>query len=70
MMLNVATQGEKLKRLRRGRALTQAALSESAGVSSRTVLLLEADRTEARPSTLKKLADALNVDPMELVGDE
>jgi hypothetical protein len=34
------------------------------------VLLLEADRTEARPSTLKKLADALNVDPMELVGDE
>jgi transcriptional regulator with XRE-family HTH domain len=65
----VATQGEKLRKFRRGRTLTQRQLAERAGVAERTVVLLESDKSEARPATLRKLADALEVDPMELIGE-
>lgn len=69
-MLEMATQGEKLRRWRRARTMTQRQLAERAGLTQRTILLLEHDRSEARPATLRKLADALDIDPIELLEDE
>jgi transcriptional regulator with XRE-family HTH domain len=61
--------GERLKRQRTRRALTQAELAERAGVTTATVARIERDEIEPRMTTLRKLADALNVDPAELVED-
>jgi transcriptional regulator with XRE-family HTH domain len=59
--------GEKLKDLRIRRALTQEELAATAGIGKNTVNRLERDLTEPRPPTLRKLAQALEVDPAELV---
>ena len=62
--------GERLKDLRIRRALTQEELAEAAGIGKNTVNRLERDLTEPRPPTLRKLAQALEVDPAELVAGE
>ena len=59
--------GEKLKKQRTMRALTQAQLAERAGVTTATVARIERDEIEPRMTTLRKLADGLEVDPAELV---
>jgi transcriptional regulator with XRE-family HTH domain len=51
-----------LRRMRRIRGLTQADLAERAGVSTPTVSELEMAKRPARPSTLRKFADALGVE--------
>ena len=61
--------GERLKRQRTLRALTQAKLAERAGVTTATVARIERDEIEPRMTTLGKLAQALEVDPAELVGE-
>lgn len=61
--------GQKLKNLRIARALTQEELAQKAGIGKNTVNRMEGDLTEPRPSTLRKLAGALDVDPSELVKD-
>ena len=61
--------GEKLKRQRTRRALTQAELAERASVTTATVARIERDEIEPRMTTLRKLARALEVDPAELVED-
>ena len=42
-------------------ALTQAELAERAGLTTAAVARVERDEAEPRPSTLRKLAKALNV---------
>jgi len=60
--------GEKLKEVRDRRLLSQRELAEKAGLSPTTVLKLEDDRVkEPHPRTVRKLAQALEVDPAELV---
>ena len=59
--------GQRLKRLRTLRALTQAELADRAGVTTATVARIERDEIEPRMTTLRKLAAALEVDPAELV---
>ncbi len=59
--------GDKLKELRIERALTQEELGKKAGIGKNTVNRLEQDKTDPRPSTLRKLADALSVEPRELL---
>ena len=59
--------GERLKRQRTRRALTQAELADRAGVTTATVARIERDEIEPRMTTLRKLARALEVDPAELV---
>ena len=70
MEVNVA----KLKELRQRRVLTLRELEEESGVSYNTIWRLENGHTEARPSTIRKLAAALRVEPEELIvveaGDE
>jgi transcriptional regulator with XRE-family HTH domain len=50
--------------------LTQRELAEKAGLSERAITELEANRREPRPSTLRKLVAALNVEPEDLIGEE
>ncbi len=59
--------GQRLKRQRTLRALTQAELADRAGVTTATVARIERDEIEPRMTTLRKLAAALEVDPAELV---
>jgi len=59
--------GERLKKQRTRRALTQAQLAKRAGVTTATVARIERDEIEPRMTTLGKLAQALEVDPAELV---
>jgi transcriptional regulator with XRE-family HTH domain len=59
--------GEKLKRLRTLNPLTQAELADRAGLTTAAVARIERDEVEPRPSTLRKLAEALDVQPRELI---
>ncbi len=61
--------GERLKKQRTLRALTQAQLAERAGVTTATVARIERDEIEPRMTTLRKLAQGLEVDPARLVGE-
>jgi transcriptional regulator with XRE-family HTH domain len=57
----------KLRELRQRRVLTLRELEEVSGVSYNTIWRLENGFTEARPSTIRRLAAALGVEPEELV---
>ena len=60
--------GEKLRKVRDERLLSQRELAEKAGLSPTTILKLEASRVdEPHPRTVRKLADALGVEPKELI---
>jgi transcriptional regulator with XRE-family HTH domain len=59
--------GEKLRMLREKRFLSHRDLAKRAGVSPTTILNLEAGRVEAQRRTVRKLAEALGVDPTDLV---
>jgi sortase A len=63
----VSIEGEKLKELRLKRAMSQRELADVAGMSHQAIVGLETDRREPRPSTLGKLAEALGVEPSELL---
>ncbi len=59
--------GDNLKELRTLSALTQEELAVRAGMSTAAVARIERNEAEPRPSTLRKLAAALGVEPRELV---
>jgi transcriptional regulator with XRE-family HTH domain len=67
MQAAVVYVGEKLKWLRTLNALTQVELAERAGLTTAAVARIERDEAEPRPSTLRKLAEALNVQPRDLI---
>jgi transcriptional regulator with XRE-family HTH domain len=58
---------ERLRRLRRERALSQRALAREASVGLDTVNKVETGVRDALPTTLRKLANALGVEPHELM---
>ena len=58
-----------LKQTRLRQLLSQERLARAAGVSEVTIIQIEKGKP-ARLSTIRKLADALNVDPVELLGEE
>ncbi len=67
MEVNVA----RLRELRRQRVLSMRELEERSGVSYNTIYRLENGITGAQPRTIRRLAEALEVDASELVkGDE
>ena len=61
---------DKLKTLRRLRALSQEELAEESGVGRATISRIERGETGAHGRTLRKLANALGVGVEELVGIE
>jgi transcriptional regulator with XRE-family HTH domain len=56
----------QLKELRLDRAYSAQDLANRAGVNYRTILRLEHGESEAQPRTVRKLAEALGVEPREL----
>jgi len=59
--------GNKVRQLRDARALTQEELAEKANITVAALSRIERNNAEPRPSTRRKLAEALGVDPAELV---
>jgi transcriptional regulator with XRE-family HTH domain len=58
---------DRLKNLRRLRAMSQEELSEESGVGRATISRIERGETGAHGRTLRRLAAALGVDVAELV---
>ena len=58
---------QRLRTLRQQRVLTLRELEERSGVAYNTIWHLENGKRGAQPRTIRKLADALGVDPGELV---
>jgi transcriptional regulator with XRE-family HTH domain len=67
----VYLDGERLRRLRLERGLSQRELADKAGMSQSTIVLLERRRRSERfhPSTVRKLSGALGVNASELLED-
>jgi transcriptional regulator with XRE-family HTH domain len=59
----------RLRELRERASFSQMELSERSGVSRATIANLELGKRGAQPKTRRKLAEALGVEPWELVGD-
>ena len=60
-----------MRRIRRERALSQRDLSSMTGIAFDTISRLETGKQRAQPRTIRKLADALGVEPKELMkGDD
>lgn len=63
--------GVRLRQLREERALSLRELGERSGVAFDTINKLENARREAQPRTIRRLAEALRVEPKELMkGDQ
>jgi transcriptional regulator with XRE-family HTH domain len=58
---------ERLKERRRERVLSLRELEQRSGVSYNTIWRIEDGRQGAHPRTVRKLADALGVQPSELI---
>ena len=58
---------ERLKELRREQVLSLRELEEKSGVSYNTIWRLEDGRQGAHPRTIRKLAEALDAKPAELL---
>ncbi len=67
---SIRVNGERLRRLRVEQALTLRALGELSGVAFDTINKLELGRRPAHASTIRKLAQALGVEPKELMKRE
>jgi transcriptional regulator with XRE-family HTH domain len=68
-MSEAAYIGRNLKAARVRRLLTQEELAEKAGVSPSTIVNIERDQTVPHFRTIRKLAEALEVDPTSLLGE-
>ena len=64
---SIGINGKRLRELRVERALSLRALGEKSGVAYDTINKLELGRRPAHASTIRKLADALGVEPKELM---
>lgn len=61
--------GAKLNYWRRARVLTVRQLAEKSGVGHSAISLMERGKREPHPSTLAKLAAALEIEPKDLLRD-
>ena len=59
----------RLRQLRQGSALSQHELAAKAGLSRSAIARIETGQDDARPATIRKLADALRVEPRELAAE-
>jgi len=67
MMEAVVYVGDNVRELRTLNALTQEELADRAGITATALSRIERNEAEPRPSTLRKLATALGVEPRELI---
>jgi predicted transcriptional regulator len=69
-LLAMEVNVRRLRELRRRKVLSMRELEEMSGVSYNTIWRLETGKTGAQPRTIRRIADALGVDPAELVKEE
>jgi transcriptional regulator with XRE-family HTH domain len=67
MLTEVLYIGDRLRDLRKRALLTQEQLAERSGVAISTVIRIERNQVEPQGRTIRKLAEALGVEPHELV---
>jgi transcriptional regulator with XRE-family HTH domain len=70
MRMSFEVNGQRLRQLRVERALSLRALAQRSGVAFDTINKLELGHRPARLVTIRKLAEALGVDPRELMKSE
>jgi XRE family transcriptional regulator, regulator of sulfur utilization len=70
MRMSFEVDGQRLRELRVERALSLRALGERSGVAFATINNLENGHRPARLVTIRKLADALGVEPTELMKEQ
>ena len=71
MLTVVKIDGEKVQAARERRFLSQRELAERAGINRNTVWRIETSgHTEVHPRTIRKIAEALSVDPDTLTPEE
>ena len=58
----------RLREVRESRFMTQDELAARSGIHQVTISRIELGHVEPRFSTIKRLADALGIEPRELVG--
>jgi DNA-binding XRE family transcriptional regulator len=71
LIIACVTLGDNVRVMRRRNFMTQEQLAKAAGISHRTLVNIETKRvTEPHFSTILKLAEALGVEPSQLVNQE
>jgi transcriptional regulator with XRE-family HTH domain len=70
MRMSFDVDGQRLRELRVEKALSLRALGERTGVAYDTINKLELRQRPARLVTIRKLAEALGVEPKELMKGE
>jgi transcriptional regulator with XRE-family HTH domain len=70
MQMSFEVDGQRLRQLRVERALSLRALGDRSGVTFATINNLENGNRPARLATIRKLAEALGVEPKELMKGE
>lgn len=68
--MSFEVNGQRLRQLRVERALSLRALAERSGVAFDTINKLELGHRPARLVTIRKLAEALSVEPKDLMKGE
>ncbi len=68
--MNIEIDGQRLREIRREKAMERKELEHLSGVHFTTIVRIELGQSTARLSTAKKIADALGIDALELVGEE
>ena len=71
MLTVVKIDGHKVRAARERRFLSQRELADRAGINHNTIWRIEEARaTEVYPRTIRKIAEALSVDPASLTPQE
>ena len=70
MLTEVLYIGDRLRDLRKRALLTQKELADKSGVGVTTIIRIERNQVEPHGRTIRKLAEALEVVPEELVKTE
>jgi DNA-binding XRE family transcriptional regulator len=70
MLTEVLYIGDRLRDLRKRALMSQRELAKRSGVGVTTVVRIERNQVEPQGGTIRKLAEALEVDPAELVRGE
>jgi transcriptional regulator with XRE-family HTH domain len=67
MLIEVLYIGKRLRDLRKRALMSQRELAKRSGVGVTTIVRIERNQVEPHGSTIRKLAEALGIDPYELV---
>ncbi len=70
MLADVRIDGEKVQAAREQAFLSKGELAERAGLNRNTIGRIEGSVTEVHPRTIRRIAEALSVDPASLTPKE